>query len=925
MPDSDSTNKWALVFLRDKTRLAYRNGEIGTVRHLCVLALEKIDQEQSVNNKQKTDLHDWIWAFVFMLFNLKGDSEYRMLERTYESFGSITEEIFPGGMTVPRHNRPDAEVSPYAVIINFIFDVYDPNRAKRSIENHYNKLLNLDMNNLYEVNDGPLQLEDELLLTMVIELFWYMQITDNRWQELANKWIAETDSHISQALSQTKERLQVQYLIVRGFNQGTDIIDLIKSTFTGPNQESFQLLALAWYYFYVQDWDNIELLISKLVRIVSFDSEYFLAVQGFINMTGRQRYMHNMLAKGSKESFDELAGYMRYQRACLSRPGAIVNLERELSFELMVYKAKNQPFTAGSDRAHMWYLSILLELDAFRLWDLGAYLKAMECRKQYSAQLGLYFLEDGQYWGETDQLKEILYWAVKSLNVKPDKDKELNDAQHLLETKAGSSIPGLVRELIYTKPVEWPYTVEIFKLLGDSIPEDMLDELANWSQRFVNKGFSGTLYNPSRNLQFWEPIIKYNKLTDEMWKQILPVFYDLLIKPGFWHDHIILLITVLTKAPLRHAKIWADIIANTKFQQIENEVERILFNAAIERSELKPIAIEYLQSIQSDKATYALQLLRTTTEMTEVDSKGYCEVLLKELRSYCDNIQNTLDGNMSLGVGLASEFKRCNWYSITIGELKDILILVNDTINNSKNIGIDEISDLMNTLLYISYSAQSDYCDSLIKLVDNWVINPPQGHSFIHNGGPLSNFHFSTNIYNPVDYSLILLVTQLYKNANPEIADRFIKWALDRCIYTEEINLSYLSRFFFIVFLVEDAKEQAITGLNSILARVINSSGTVYFIQGLTSIIEDQAVKDDFSGIELIKSLDEDSFSYVEKLIINVIKYGVNADPDTRRHAAICIDTWKEQFGINDHLQEIEKAFKNDLRARVRNVFNADL
>ena len=363
----------------------------------------------------------------------------------------------------------------------------------------------------------------------------------------------------------------------------------------------------------------------------------------------------------------------------------------------------------------------------------------------------------------------------------------------------------------------------------------------------------------------------------------------------------------------------------SKFQQIENEVERILFNAAIERSELKPIAIEYLQSIQSDKATYALQLLRTTTEMTEVDSKGYCEVLLKELRSYCDNIQNTLDGNMSLGVGLASEFKRCNWYSITIGELKDILILVNDTINNSKNIGIDEISDLMNTLLYISYSAQSDYCDSLIKLVDNWVINPPQGHSFIHNGGPLSNFHFSTNIYNPVDYSLILLVTQLYKNANPEIADRFIKWALDRCIYTEEINLSYLSRFFFIVFLVEDAKEQAITGLNSILARVINSSGTVYFIQGLTSIIEDQAVKDDFSGIELIKSLDEDSFSYVEKLIINVIKYGVNADPDTRRHAAICIDTWKEQFGINDHLQEIEKAFKNDLRARVRNVFNADL
>jgi len=117
--------KWALDFLREKTRISYRNGEIGTVRQLCILALEKINQGQLKKINSTIDLKDWAWAFIFMFYCLKYDSEYHLIESTYQKFAN--------GIAIQRNKRPDATASPYAVILNFIFDIYTPVWTKISI------------------------------------------------------------------------------------------------------------------------------------------------------------------------------------------------------------------------------------------------------------------------------------------------------------------------------------------------------------------------------------------------------------------------------------------------------------------------------------------------------------------------------------------------------------------------------------------------------------------------------------------------------------------------------------------------------------------------------------------------------------------------------------------------------------------------
>jgi len=123
---------------------------------------------------------------------------------------------------------------------------------------------------------------------------------------MADKWISDTDDNISQVLKEIKERLQIQYKILFSKSKkAADIEKAIESTFNSKEQELFKQLALAWYYFYIRDWQKLDSLISRIVPKTLFESEYFLAIQGFINMTRLQRHIVNK----PDQEYSESSGY----------------------------------------------------------------------------------------------------------------------------------------------------------------------------------------------------------------------------------------------------------------------------------------------------------------------------------------------------------------------------------------------------------------------------------------------------------------------------------------------------------------------------------------------------------------------------------------------------------------------------------------
>ncbi len=422
--------KKAVEFLKTKACEAYLSGDVGAVRHLSAIALEKASQTAE---REDLKLEDFIWAFVFMLNYLKSDWEFsQLLVKAYESFGYRQDSKTNDGVIIPRLTRPDSATSPYAVLLNFLFDVFKPNWPL--IEEHKKGMANLDISFLLKGSSGEdcgvCALEDELLLSLIIEVLWYLEPRGEYWLSLCEKWIeqatqADPSSSISQALSRTRVRLRVQQAILFPVEEESPL-NLIDEVYS--RGEACYPLAKAWFYFYHERWQDLDQLIPQMVKLIPFESEYFLSLQGLINMTGYKRGLtvqREESKAGQHEYFDQTPGVMRYQRVQLSRPTAIFHYQRGVLFDGELAKARRRQFACGHLRAHALRLLILLKLDALRIWDLGSYLEAMEREMKLSLQLGLYRDPKGEYRGFPDCLKNALLCAVKCLSVDSEDLPEL--------------------------------------------------------------------------------------------------------------------------------------------------------------------------------------------------------------------------------------------------------------------------------------------------------------------------------------------------------------------------------------------------------------------------------------------------------------------------------------------------------------------
>lgn len=944
----------AIAFLKKRAILAYQSGDIGTVRHLSGIALEKVLED----GREGLEFKDILWAFIFMIFYSKNNWEsFVIIDKAYETFGSDEKDITNDGSfamhKTVKPKRPTTDISPYVPLLNFIFDILKPDWTH--LEDHYNAI---SIINISEIPDDYNDVSSELLLTKVIEFWWYIDNESGKWELLSDKWKQEL-SHASKRyklIDQLWSRLKIQNYLLYNFEQ-EETLQLIKKSFLQRDSLADCLMAHAWFYVYQEDWSKLDDLFLKMKKNIPFESEYALSFQGLINSTRVIRrdvrnthyrrtqsgiYETNEhLQSAQGDYFEEpqnnvpdddstdIAGILRYQRIQLTRPTALFYFQWRANFDEMIIELKKKPHGQASKRANMMAIAMLLELEALRLWDLGMYQGAIKRRCEISLDFGMYYDQQGKYSGRVSSLRDALIFALRSSDDKIDEGGEMTKAENLVEVfpDGENYITEVIKAAIKTSPMQYSSTLVMLKILEDAIPPAHLVELAQWSVKMFHQYQLNSAHFNLKCFNFWATIFEYNTVPEEAWAVLEQVLHVLFQRPIYWSTSDELLKVALCKAPIEQAKQWAESMEKIEIGDDNTDRYRyqILFNSAIQIEELKDIVDKYLYRRIEEKKNlpemvfwkYEQQLLHSSNELP----LGIEEIqlhLIGKLELRCRAIKATTSGYRFYG-SINWDFARVDWSTCSNERLSGVIQLIEDTIYQSSNVTSSDVRDLLLVLANMVRTAPSEFVGNVAKLAHKVIDQPPKAFDNFFNGGPLSNFSMTKDVIDEIKYAVIRMVTRLYRVVEEQERVFFQRWSLSECFATEPLNLGFLSSLFFYVYLLghdNDIKEQALNGFQIIYSRVQQGEGLAYVLGSLSAVLQDERIKNSNKQPLILK----DSPALLESFK-RFIQISYNyPDPEVRVGSALLVKEIIIAGGDVD--VKIKAQLKRDVRARVRKVFD---
>jgi hypothetical protein len=916
--------KKAISFLQEKAISAYQKGDIGTVRHLSGIALEKVVQD----GRKGLDFQDVLWAFVFMIFYSKSNWESAIIiDKAYLAFGpdanrvvdKIVLDQIPPKIFIPR--RPTVEISLYAPLINFVLDVFKPDWTK--LEEHYKEITGVDISKISDCND----ISADLLLTKVIELWWYIDNSSDKWGNLIEKWKSQLpdNSRRYKLIEQLGDRLKIQNSLLYDFEL-EKIGQLIKQTFSQSNNQKEFLMAQAWFYVFLEEWNKLDELFIQMKKNISFESEYALSFQGLINSTKMLRKMARSTDNIPTDDSTDIAGILRYQRIQLTRPIALFYFQLGAWFDAAALELTKKQHGESSKRANMLALSILLELESLRLWDFGMYISAIQHKREICLELGMYHDMSGQYAGMGFSLKDALILAVRSADSKVNESGEVEKAEKLLEVlpTAKAFINEIVKVIIKTPPVQYSSTLVMLEILEDAVAEEDLKELAAWSVKMFHQYQCSRAHFNLKCFDFWTDIFEYQKISEDVWAILEPVLTVLFKNPNYWRTSGELLKISLCKAPIEKTKKWASIMAMVKIDDscLEQDQFQILFNSAIENENLKNVVDRYLTQRRATTGTinweYERKLLNNNHELPTGEADVQRQ-LIDQLKKRCGAIQSTSKGTFNFYRGLSGAFVRVNWSDCPKEQLYDVLQLIEETMYKSESITTSDVQDLLLILANIVRSASDEFVKAVAELAHKVIEQAPEVYDNSFSGGPLSGFTITKDVKNEIKYAVVRMVSRLYRAINKTEQKYFQKWAISEVCTTEPLNLGFFSTLFFYMYFLgnKDVKERAICGLQIIYVRVQKGKGLTYVLGSLYSVLEN--TKNNNSNMQPLILKEHQAFLECLNKFIE-ISYNY-PEPEVRTGCALIVRTcdslgWNIDFG-----EKIKLKLRNDVRARVRKIF----
>lgn len=888
----------ALNYLHDKVEKAYLNGDIGTVKHLCGLAGERLIDNTTIENSG--------WILTYLITCIKYDSDYYFIKDLYDN----------------KINK--SENNDINVLFDFILKILHPQITNETIESCFNNILNID-GEAYED-----RLFMAILIEKVIEVFWYLNNEKCLWQKISEKFLSVLKEKNKIMLRDTIELLNKRLIIQHGVINDWRAEDTNLKNRSYEKSELVNMLAKSWYYFFSDDWVLLDSIIPELIKRIPFESEYFMSLQGLVNMSKRQRE----LIKG-EYSDNTYSSVYRYKRIQLEKPLTVYNFERIVQIEKLNSEIKINPYNSSTQRGEILRLIILTYLDSLKFWDLGSYYQIISNKAQFELSLSLYFNKFGKYCGMIDWGENAIISSIQSNKRDVLKTDEFKILIGVLETQKKESLSNIIEYILFkSKKSEWYSCAEWLELIGDSIPMRYISDVIRWTIEFKNHEDTQKHRFNSQKFNYLIKIIKHFQLTVEQWIQMYELI-DLLFSNSFyWHVCGELLETILEKIPkLKCIQLFDTIKRYSYDNDMQRYIIGYIFNTSLDRLDVKEEGITiltelYQQTEDKEYENYANILKnQTINEQIETDFEKYEKMLEQHIEKFEINANTP---GYSGYARTSEKYTNINWGSADNEVLDRMFTSIRDIIiREESKLFEDNFSELLKILRQIALRSNDMFKKNVINLIidlirSNYKTKPTP---FINDDSPIQGFKIISNIYSHQRSAYLLLIGEFISYIdNKENKIYLLKWCINELLTSEKEILYYHAHIYSYMFIIgnKEEKEIAYTGL-MMLYTIICKSPTktddeivkiLHAIEGLfkpnylinNSTLAERIYSEEncefYSFINRIIELSYKSFNYLTRL----------------ECAKIIVSLIKQENLIKDY-KLIEEILKNDVRASIRNVF----
>ncbi len=518
-----------LAYLRRHALEAHHAGDGFNVLHHSAVALRRCAIFGNKNPDFRVPLFEIRWAFILGMYWVVNDWFLYVVNSSLNHIDCEGENSTDNQLIVHIHNI-----------------IYRPNDS-------------VDIDNIDEI---PLEWwderggqertpceEDHIALIFLIELIWYTNPESNRWSMLINKWLKccnETNT-LKQSLEKLKKRLDFQ----TGFYTG-EAFQKHENLQLPIDDDIQQYLFQGWIAYYNCDWDALRDSLKLLQNRVRVESNEFRPLFSLMHISRVHR----------EDAEDQFVSLSRLQIARSRQPAQSFQQFREsyADSQFLLIATDGFPKNAhGNERLAVMRLVMLASLQALRTWDVGSWLSSMKQRAKSRLELGMH---DDLQFALTGVLDSVLAHAVPN----PKKSPHFSHCLQLIDKLDVDSRRDFVRKLLKLPPIEWQNIYKILCVLSDSIPEDVLPELADWSLKVEQSGLlADLLENRSTHtlMDVWNEILSRVSNKTKLVEQLASVLRKTIIVPSFWdklHDRFL---AAICNGPIQLANELVDLLVST--------------------------------------------------------------------------------------------------------------------------------------------------------------------------------------------------------------------------------------------------------------------------------------------------------------------------------------------------------------------------
>ena len=757
-------------------------------------------------------------------------------------------------------------------------------------------------------NNSPLQEEDSLALTYLIELVWYADPETGPWKKLISNWIQQSEqSPINYILTSLKKRLDFQ----TGFYNGQAfhvVEDMDSVPIEDPIQEE---LFQGWISFYNCNWKKLELIVQNLQHKISVEHPSYVSLF----------YLLHLSRFHLKHAEDQFLSLPRLHLARSRQPSQLFQHFRESYADSQFLSIATAGFPKNShakERFATMRMAMLISLQGLRTWNLGTWRLGIERRANLYLELGT--------TPDLDYAMAGILDSVRSHTITDNKTPpNLANCLRLLDALDLDKRISITKIILIAPPIEWRYAYIVLRNLSDAIPIDMLAELAEWSLKVEE---TALVQNLGKHTFFdvWNNILLIAPNRVKLIERLAPVLRKLITKAGLWESLHRTLIAALSYGPPNLAVELSTLLVSTECNENHFNLFRfsIAYNALNLRPELNDIIMPFLQSFtETPNKIYQRQILKQYQQsLTGKESKND-PAFKKTLKTQIFNrlkVRENLTGP-KIPIGKSNFFELANLISWTRSETDLVDALVNSI--ESESVLYSDKQDYLALLGVLAKEGPLTQARKIANKALKWLTNDIQGRSIIPNtGGPLSTANFSG--FNEYEEGLLFLIEQCSLKCPSEVLTPLLEWLpLNITTYVPKYAFHILKTEFALISSVANKSDQTA----AILVGLVETTTFLSINEKANAVIRSfNDIVLDLRSSEFESFLSNDKFwsrTMLRQWTSRLDFLSKHILPEVRESTALTVKRWiNSNLPKTDELYEIKNRLSEDCRLRVRHAIN---